>query len=79
MINNKLTQQIPIGKRIRQEDSLSPNLFNLIDELKEVGQRYKTDKGDIKIICYAYDTVLIVKNEDILQRLLPTFHQNAIN
>lgn len=67
---------------IRQGDSLSPILFNLImdeliSEVKRTGKGYRLGGKEIKIICYADDAVLISEDEDNLQRMLFKFENIA--
>lgn len=69
-IKYKLTKAIPVNCGIRQGDSLSPLLFNIVmDEVimkvKE-GRGYKLGDQEIKILCYADDTVLLPSREDDL-------------
>lgn len=76
-----LTKDIPTPTGIRQGDSLSPQLFNMImddiiEELKTT-KGYKLTTGEIKIICYADDAVIMAESEDDLQRLLFKFHTKA--
>ena len=56
-INGELTDPIPAGNGIRQGDSLSPLLFNIImDEIiKKVSKfrGYKMGEKKINILCYA--------------------------
>lgn len=72
------TKYIPLKGGIRQGDSLSPTLFNMImDEIihevkKQEGYRMGAHK--ITIICYADDAILIADNEDDLQRQLQAFN-----
>ena len=77
-INGELTNPIPAGNGIRQGDSLSPLLFNIImDEIiKKVSKLrgYKMGEKKINILCYADDAVLVAENEDDLQRLLHQFN-----
>jgi len=54
LVNNNLTQQVPISTGIRQGDSLNPVLFNLIRN---------HNKGEITILCLADDAVIISENE----------------
>ena len=73
-IGNKTTREIECGGGIRQGDSLSPILFNLImnkliDSTKLL-DGYRMGNNKINIICYADDAILIADNEDNLQRLL---------
>jgi len=65
--------QIHPSTGIRQGDYLSPVLCNLImkeiiKDVKNAGHGYRTNKGEIPILCYADDAVIISKNEDELQR-----------
>lgn len=61
-IDGQLTEPMDIGNRIRQRDSLSPMLFNLI--MDEVIKSVNEDRGyrkvskENKIICYADDAIL---------------------
>lgn len=66
-VNNSLTEEVPIITGIRQGDSLSPQLFNLvihkiIAEVKKAGRRYRTHKGELTVLCYTDDAVLISEN-----------------
>lgn len=59
-INNETSGQLPVASGIRQGDSLSPILFNLImdeiiAEVKGVTKGYKL-RNERKIVCYADDT-----------------------
>ena len=61
-------------KGIRQGDSLSPLLFNII--INEIIEEIKTLKGystigdeNISCICYADDAALVTEDENSLQRL----------
>lgn len=81
-VNNSLTKELPITTGIRQGDSLSPTLFNLImdkitDNTKRFGTGYRMGNKEIKIICYADDVALISEDEDGLQRLLYNFNKEA--
>ena len=74
-IEGRKTRKIPMQTGIRQGDSLSPILFNLImeeiiSEVKTIGKGYRLGDKEIKIICYADDAVLISEDEDNLQRML---------
>ena len=76
-IIGKLTQKIEVNNGIRQGDSLSPLLFNIMDELIIQVRKlkgYKMGDREIKILCYADDVVLIAESEDELQRLLHQFN-----
>lgn len=63
-----------IGKGVRQGDSLSSFLFNLVmDKLIEAvrpKRGYRLGNRNVNIVCYADDAVLIADSEDGLQRLL---------
>lgn len=77
-VNNSLTEEVPITTGIRQGDSLSPQLFNLvmdkiIADTRDTGHGFRTHKEEMTILCYADDAVLISENEDELQRLLHHF------
>lgn len=80
-VNSELTDPIDVTTGIRQGDSLSPLLFNII--LDEIIKQVKTKRGyrmgnrEIQILCYADDTVLIAEDEDDLQRLLHQFNITA--
>jgi hypothetical protein len=75
--NNQTSRPITIKNGVRQGDSLSPVLFNLImDKIivnlpKELGYRMGNDP--IHIICYADEAVLIADSEENLQTLLLRF------
>jgi len=79
--NNQTSRPIIIKDGVRQGDSLSPMLFNLImDKIianlpKELGYRMGNDP--IYIIFYADDAVLIADSEENLQTLLLKFDQMA--
>jgi len=49
----------------------------IIKDVKNAGHGYRTNKGEITILCYADDTVIISENEDELQRLLHQFYLTA--
>ena len=79
---NQTTNKIPVADGIRQGDSLSPILFNLvmdeiIDEVKNAGRGYSMGRNSIKIVCYADDAVLVAEDEDDLQRMLYRFERTA--
>lgn len=79
--NEQISQAITTGQGIRQGDSLSPILFNLV--MKHILNNLSNKKGyyfgsyNINSICYADDTVLIAENEDDLQRLLFQFYKTC--
>ena len=77
--NGRISEKkIKIGKGVRQGDSLSPLLFNLVmnEIIKEVrtGHGYKMGDNELNMVCYADDVVLMANTEDDLQRLLYRFH-----
>ena len=80
-VNNEYTEPIPTEKGIRQGDSLSPLLFNIVmDEIiKKVRKLkgYRMGDREIKILCYADDAVLIGESEDDVQKLLQVFNRTA--
>jgi len=66
-VKNSLTQEVPISTEIRQGDSLNPVLFKLImnEIIKDVKNAGHGEmKGEITILCYADDAVIISENED---------------
>lgn len=74
-IRGNLTEEIPIMTGIRQSDSLSPSLFNLIMEqiiksVRDTGIGYEVGNCRIPMVCYTDDVVLTAESEDDLQRLL---------
>lgn len=79
--NEQISQAITTGQGIRQGDSLSPILFNLV--MKHILNNLSNKKGyyfgsyNINSICYADDTVLIAESEDDLQRLLFQFYKTC--
>ena len=79
--NNQTSRPITITNGVRQGDSLSPMLFNLIiNEIianlpRELG--YKMGNNPIQIICYTDDAVLIADSAENLQTLLLIFDQIA--
>lgn len=81
-INNQLTEEIDVDTGIRQGDSLSPLLFNLImdkiiQNVKNTSSGYRLGSKEIQIVCYADDAMIVAENEDNVQRLLHTFHNTA--
>jgi len=77
-VGHLLTEEVQIRTGIRQGDSLSPFIFNIIMSeiyLKRAG--YKMGNTYFNAVCYAYDAVLIADFEDDLQRLLHFFNQSA--
>ena len=80
--NSSLSNMVPMSTGIRQGDSLSPTLFNIlmddiITEVKQVGKGYRMGESEIKAVCYADDVVLMSEEEDNLQRMLYRFEQAA--
>jgi hypothetical protein len=70
-IEVKLEGKIPINQGIRQGDSLSPLLFDIvmkeiIKDLRDL-QGYPLRDENVNIVCYADDATLIADNEDDLQ------------
>lgn len=76
-IDGKIEGMIPVQQGIRQGDSLSPLLFNIVmnEIIKDVrGMRgYSMGDNDVNIVCYADDVALVAEDEDSLQRLLYRF------
>ncbi|XP_045461986.1 uncharacterized protein LOC123672057 [Harmonia axyridis] len=50
---------------------------DIIEDLKNTARGYKLTTGEIKIICYADDAVIVAESEDDLQRLLFKFYTKA--
>ena len=76
-IEGKLEGKIPVNQGIRQGDSLSPLVFNIvmneiIKNLRDL-QGYPLVDENVNTICYADDATLIADNEEDLQRLLNRF------
>ena len=70
-IEGNLEGKIPVNQGIRQGDSLSPLLFNIvmneiIKNLKGL-QGYTLGNENVNMICYADDATLIADNKDDLQ------------
>jgi hypothetical protein len=76
--NRELTQLITLEKGIRQGDSLSPSIFNIImnEIIKSIkGMRgYRMGESMINLVVYADNIVLVAENEDDLQRMLFKFN-----
>lgn len=69
-VNKTLTRAIKTRIGIRQGDSLSPLLFNLImdkiiEAVKKCGIGYRL-RNRVGILCYANDAILLVESEDDL-------------
>ena len=80
-IEGKLEGKIPVNQGIRQGDSLSPLLLNIvmneiIKDLRDL-QGYPLRDENVNIVCYADDATLTADNEDDLQRLLTRFSQSC--
>lgn len=77
MVEGQTTDEISNNTGIRQGDSLSPALFNIImDKLIESMDNfrgYKIGNSQIRAVCFADDAVLLANTEDDLQRLLYNF------
>lgn len=75
------TKDIEINTGIRQGDSLSPFIFNLImDKIIENLPKtagFKMGGTFFHAVCYADDAVLIADSEENLQRLLHSFNTQA--
>lgn len=80
-MSGKLSEKIPVNSGIRQGDSLSPLLFNIMmDEIirkVKTGRGYRMGDQEFTILCYADDAVLFAESEDDLQRNLQLFNDKA--
>ena len=81
-VDNELSKEVKVGTGVRQGDSLSPFLFNLImdkiiEAVRDTRIGYRMGYNKISIICYADDAVLVAEDEDDLQRLLHRFNLTA--
>lgn len=77
------TDKVKINLGVRQGDSLSPLLFNLImdriiHKVRRVNQGYRMGNELLKILCYADDAVLFADSEDGLQWLIQAFYREAL-
>jgi hypothetical protein len=77
--NGELSKMIKTDIGVRQGDSLSPFLFNIvmdriIEEVSSLNLGYKLGEQTITTICYADDAVILAECEDDLQVLLHKFH-----
>lgn len=67
-----LTDTVPVATGIRQGDSLSPTLFNvvmneIIEEVRTTDVGYKMGNKQIKVLCaYADDAKLLAESENDL-------------
>lgn len=74
------TEEIPTPGGIRQGDSLSPFLFNLlmdriIEEVSSLNIGYRMGQKRISMVCYADDAAIFAETEDDLQKQLHRFYQ----
>jgi hypothetical protein len=81
-VGNELSKEIPAAIGIRQGDSLSPFLFNIImdkiiEDIKALQLGYTMGNNHIGILCYADDAVLLADSESDLQKLLQQFHTSS--
>ena len=82
-LNDRISRTIILKNGVRQGNSLSPMLFNLImDKIianmpEELEYRMGNALAPIHIMCYADNAVLIADSEENLQNLLLRFHQMA--
>jgi len=80
-VGEQLTKEMKCTAGIRQGDSLSPALFNLVmDEIIKQTRAmagYRMGTKEVKVVCYADDAVLFANSEDNLQRLLFNFTNKA--
>lgn len=81
-VNGQMSDDVHSPGGIRQGDSLSPFLFNLImDEIiKEVTSLnlgYRLNKNTTSMVCYADDAAIIAETEDDLQRQLYKFYKTS--
>jgi hypothetical protein len=79
-VDGCLSNPVNVGTGIRQGDSLSPFLFNLImdeivGEIKLLRKGYRLGEQLIDIVCYADDAVIFAENEADLQSLLHAFNR----
>ncbi|KAI4475403.1 hypothetical protein M0802_015162 [Mischocyttarus mexicanus] len=76
--NGNLSKSVQVADGIRQGDSLSLILFNVIIDkiinwVKKPRRGYRMGNREIKLIAYDDDIVLIFEDEDNLQRILYKF------
>jgi endonuclease/exonuclease/phosphatase family metal-dependent hydrolase len=79
-VNGELSNTIATSAGIRQGDSLSPFLFNLImdriiEEVVSLKVGYRLGKESISVVCYADDAVLLAESQEDLQNLLNKFEE----
>ena len=70
LVNNSLRKGVKFNRN--QGDLFSLVLFSIImnrimSDVKKTDRGYRLDKGSLKIICYADDAVIMVKEEDAAQ------------
>lgn len=77
-----LTEKVPIIAGIRQDDSLSPTLFNIvmnqiIQDVSASDEGYGMRGRQLKVLCYADNAILTAENKNDL--LLYRFKTSAGN
>jgi hypothetical protein len=82
-VNGELSAEIPTPTGVRQGDSLSPFLFNLImdkiiEEVAELNVGYRMGERLLNIECYADDATIIAESEQDLQLMLNQFHMASM-
>ena len=71
------SRPFPVNRGIRQGDLLSPLLLNIIIKSASNNKGFKIGDGEIKIMCYTDDAVLLSDKEDDLQKMLFNFNKVA--
>jgi len=71
--NDGLSKEVQINTGIRQGDSFSPTLFNIIvhriiENIKKVIAGYRINNRTIKVLCYTDDAIIIVRKARIPER-----------
>ncbi len=79
-INGNLTDWFPVNFVFKQGCVLSPTLFNLyinelIKEIKASGVGADVEMGNVVILVYADDIIILAENEQDLQILLDIIHR----
>ena len=82
-VDGELSNDVPTLTGVRQGDSLSPFLFNLvmdkiIEDTASLNIGYKMGDHMLNIVCYADDATIIAESEKDLQQLLQQFHTAAM-